>query len=136
MAGVEQDAYLDEATMWVNPTEFTSGDLADMFALGNAGQPLSDWGAAVPHPADTGPGTPDFRCEPAEVLAYAAAWLGGGALEFQGTPLTGPGVASAYILRAAAITLAHFQARYGDVGSADPVNSVAHPQRWQALPDL
>jgi len=144
LTGVEQDTYLDEAIMWVNPTEFTSNNLADMFALGNAGQPLSDWEAStsttappfVAHPADTGPGVPDGRCEPAEVLAYASVWLGGGVLEFQSTPLTGPGVAEAYILRAAAITLAHFQARYEDVGSAEPINSVAYPQRWQGLPDL
>ena len=89
----------------------------------------------MPHPADTGPGVPDWRCEPPEVLAYAADWLGGAIPEFQGVPLDGPGVAQAYILRAAAITLAHYEARYEDVGSAEEINGTAHPQRWREVPD-
>ena len=90
----------------------------------------------IPHPADTGPGTPDFACTPFEVLAWANTWLQGGVLSFLNTPLTGPGVAQAYILRAAAITLANFQARYQDGGTVDPVNSTAHPQRWLETPDI
>lgn len=88
------------------------------------------------HPADTGPGVPNWRCEPVEVVMYAATWLGGGTLSFKGTPLDGPGVAQAYILRAAAITLANFQARYADIGTPAPINSTDHPQRWQEASDL
>ena len=92
-------------------------------------------GVPVPHPADTGPGAPNWSFGLTEVLAYAAGWLNGGVLSFLGTPLTGPGVAQAYILRMAAIAMAHYQGRYEDVGSAEPINGVAHALRWQSLPD-
>jgi hypothetical protein len=86
------------------------------------------------HPSDVGP--PDWTCQPVEVLAWANTWLGGSSLSFQGTPLVGGGVAQAYILRSAAIALAHFQARYRDIGSLASINSTSHPQRWQELPDV
>ena len=92
-------------------------------------------GTTVPHPADTGPGAPNWRFGLTEVLAYAAGWLNGSVLSFLGTPLAGPGVAQAYILRMAAIALAHYQGRYEDVGSAEPINSPAHAFRWRSLPD-
>jgi len=86
----------------------------------------------VPHPADAGN---DWSCDPTGVLAYAAGWLGGAALEFQGVNLAGPGVAQAYILRAAAIAMASLRARYEDTGGAEPIDSAAHPRRWRELPD-
>jgi hypothetical protein len=85
------------------------------------------------HPCDAN--SADWTCQPAEVLAWASTWLSGGALSFLGTPLTGSGVAQAYILRASAIALANFQARYRDVGSLTSINGRGHPQRWQELPD-
>ena len=87
----------------------------------------------IPHPADS---NLDWACQPFEVLAWANVWLQGGVLSFLGTPLTGHGVAAAYILRAAAILLANFQARYQDGGTPEPVNSIAHAQRWLETPDI
>lgn len=69
------------------------------------------------------------------MLAYAAGWLGGAAMEFRGVRLAGPGVAQAYILRSAAIALAGSKARYEDAGSAEPIGSAAHPRRWREMPD-
>ena len=137
----ESDAYIDEAAMWVNPTEFTSQQLADMYALGNSGLPLDDWDTfttttappVVPHPADTGPGSPNWRINSTEILSYANAFLTDDDARFPGIS---PSNRSAYVLRGAAIYLANFQARYEDVGTAEPIDSSLHPARWQELPDL
>jgi len=141
LSSAESDAYIDEATMWVNPAEFTNDDLATMYALGSAGLPLDDWDSFTtttappiePHPADTGPGSPNYRISSTEVLAYANAYLTDDDVIFPGIS---PGNRSAYVLRAAAIYLANFQARYEDVGTSEPVDSPLHPARWQELPDL
>ncbi len=141
------NAYLDEAAMWVNPTEFSSGDLASMFALGSAGLPLDDFTlvtapgtttapGVIPHPADTTvgglSGNSNFQVEGPEILAYAAAFLADDGTKFPGVSLS----RTAYVLRGAAIFLANFQGRYEDVGTAAPVDDSAHPARWQELPDL
>jgi len=92
--------------------------------------------AAVPHPADSTigglSGDSDFRISSTEILAYASAFLGADAAKFPGVTV----YRSAYVLRAAAIFLANFQARYKDVGTAAPVDDPAHPARWQEMPDI
>jgi len=98
------------------------------------GEQTLDEFVAAQHPCDTN--QPDWTAQPQEVLAWAATWLAGNPLFFQATPLSAPGVPQAYILRSAAISLAHFQARYNDIGSLVPINSTGHPQRWRELPDV
>jgi len=148
------NAYLDEATMWVNPIQFSSGDLANMFALGSAGLPLDGFTlittsppvttspgtttapGGTPHPADTTvgglSGNSNFQIEAPEILAYAAGFLADDATKFPGVTVN----RTAYVLRGAAIFLANFQGRYEDVGTVAPVDSSAHPARWQELPDI
>jgi len=150
------NAYLDEATMWVNPTPFTSGDLANMFSLGSAGQPLDGFtlitttapgvtttapgstttAPMIPHPADTTvgglAGNSNFQIEAPEILAYAAAFLDNDGTKF---PLVLT-ARTAYVLRGAAIFLANFQGRYQDAGTTAPVDSSAYAARWQELPDI
>ncbi len=144
------NAYLDEATMWVDPTEFTSPQLATMYALGLAGQPLDDFDTFTttspggtttcpgtePHPADTTvgglSGNSNFQIEAPEILAYAAAFLADDAAKFPGVSAN----RTAYVLRAAAIFLANSQSRYTDEGTAAPVDDPTHPARWQESPDI
>jgi len=81
-----------------------------------------------PHPADTGA---DMAMSSAEVLAYANAFLNNNDAVFPG--ISG-GSRAAYVLRAAAIFLARFDGAYMDVGTTEPVDSTAHPARWQSTP--
>ena len=130
--------------------EFSSQELANMYAQGLAGQPIDDLvtTTTVPVTTTTGPGTEyhpadttvgmavgdeNWRISSTEILAYANAFLTDDDPTFPGISA---GNRSAYVLRGAAIFLANFQARYEDVGTAEPPDSPLHPARWQELPDL
>lgn len=81
-----------------------------------------------PHPADT---SANMVLSSAEVLAYANAFLNNNSAVFPG--ISGSS-RTAYVLRAAAIFLATFGGAYADVGTTAPIDSTAHPARWQSIP--
>jgi len=81
-----------------------------------------------PHPADTGE---DMAMSSAEVLAYANAFLSDNDAVFPGIS---SGSRAAYVLRASAIFLARFDGAYEDLGTTEPIDSTAHPARWQSIP--
>lgn len=129
VAGANTDGYLDDAFVRfdVSAPGTTTGPPATTTTT-----PPTTTSGPEPHPADTGPGTPNFRFSTSEVLSYANAFLTDDDGVFPG--ISGPN-RSAYVLRAAAILLDNFQSRYEDVGTAAAVDSMDHPLRWQSLPD-
>jgi len=65
-----------------------------------------------------------------DVLPYADAYLTNDDSKFPGVS---PPNRTAYVLRAAWIFLHSVTYEYEDIGTAAPIDSQEHPQRWQPI---
>jgi len=85
------------------------------------------------HPAEARPGKrPNFHIEIDDVLDYARAFLEDDDLRFPG--ISSPNRAP-FVLRASVIWKTHFQGKYRDDSSAEPLDSDRQSERWREEPD-
>ncbi len=85
------------------------------------------------HPAEARPGKrPNFHIEIDDVLDYAKAFLDDDDLRFPG--ISSPNRAP-FVLRAGVIWKTHFQGKYRDDNSVEPLDSDRQSDRWREEPD-
>jgi len=123
-SGSNIDSYLDGAYVVLDAATTTAPPTT---TAPTTTAPTTTSPGPVPHPADI---NADFIMPSSDVLPYANAYLTNDDSKFPGVS---PQNRTAYVLKAAWIFLNSATYEYEDIGTAAPVDSQQHPQRWQPI---
>lgn len=86
---------------------------------------------SLPHPADQGPGQPDFHLQAEEVADYIADHIRGLEAGVYGIPSASR---TEHLAQAIVIFAANAQGGYEDVRAALPPSDQQYPLRWRPVP--